>query len=234
MTGLNQQTTRRGFLGTLTLASAMSAGCSGLGSLTSDQSASTDSSGTNGSDVTPGETPTSTGAEHDHASENHGDAHDHQETASSGGMGVFETKLRERYVNVESLMVIDNRVRLHYVTTSTRGHEIAAGIETVVVSFMQACDTGWSVTGLDAELVEPSGEVMGYWRTEAKWIKPVIKGQQSLAPVMERTLDTYHGRLTRSHDHGDDGHSSTDDEDEDHHNEADHHHSDTETANTDG
>jgi hypothetical protein len=144
------------------------------------------------------------GEGHSHGSEHTG-SDDEADGASDTGLAAFESNLRKWFVDIDSLAVEDSRIRLTYVTKSTRGHELAAGIETVVVSFIQAYTDDWGVEGLDAEVIEPSGEVMGYWRTESRWVEPVVDGHETRTTLLERTLDTYHGRLTRDHDHGETG-----------------------------
>ncbi|WP_336337473.1 hypothetical protein [Haloarcula brevis] len=213
MPDASQRRTRRGFLGTLALAVATSAGCSGLGSTRNSQPGVG-----SGSTATPDapETPARTAGEphHDESGHTHADGEhthdDHGEGDADGGdldadpgtrLAAFESHLREWFVDVDSLAVEDDRVRLTYVTETTRSHELAAGIETVVVSFIQAYTDDWGVEGLDAEVIEPAGDVMGYWRTESRWVEPVVEGHETRTALLERTLDTYHGRLTRDHDH---------------------------------
>ncbi|WP_241692699.1 hypothetical protein [Haloarcula salina] len=256
MRDVSQRSTRRGFLGTLALAAASSAGCSGFGA-SSGQSDPTGASGSSPETAAPTRTPTEADHEHghDHSTEDsdHDEAHTHEDHADAAGpLGSFESSLRERFVDVESLSVEDGRVRLTYVTQSTRSHEIAAGIETVVVSFVQAYADDWRVDGLDAKLIEPSGTVMGYWRTETRWARPVVSGHETRTALLERTLDTYHGRLTRDHSHGDGGsensegaHDHSDGDGEHSHDETDaghshgdgsgdHAHEPTGTGHTDG
>ncbi|EMA29014.1 hypothetical protein [Haloarcula japonica] len=240
MSGTSQRRSRRGFLGTLALAAVTSAGCSSLSGTQNSQSGDT---GAGGSTATPeaSDTPAEAddGAHHDEADghthaddgHDHGEGHSHDgEHAGSddeaGGaadteLAAFESHLREWFVDIDSLTVEDSRVRLTYVTKSTRSHELAAGIETVVVSFIQAYTDDWEVEGLDAEVIEPSGDVMGYWRTESRWVEPVVEGHETRTALLERTLDTYHGRRTRDHDHGgaETDHSG---------NESTHHHNGTE------
>lgn len=204
MRDASQRSTRRGFLGTLALAVASSAGCSGFGSSAGQ---SNPAGATESSVATAAPTRTLAHTDHEgHATEDGGpdEHHTHEDHAAAAGqLESFESRLRERFVDVESLRVEDGRVRLTYVTQSTRSHEIAAGIETVVVSFVQAYADDWRVDGLDAKLIEPSGAVMGYWRTETRWARPVAAGRETRTALLERTLDTYHGRLTRDHTHGD-------------------------------
>ncbi|EMA19600.1 hypothetical protein [Haloarcula amylolytica] len=240
MTDASQRRSRRGFLGTLALAAATSAGCSSLGGTQNSQS---DDIGASGSTATPetGETPArgDDGAHHDEAhghthtdgGHDHGEGHSHDSEHAGGDdeaggaadteLAAFESNLRKWFVDIDSLAVEDSRVRLTYVTKSTRGHELAAGIETVVVSFIQAYTDDWGVEGLDAEVIEPSGDVMGYWRTESRWVEPVVEGHETRTALLERTLDTYHGRLTRDHDHAGTDHSG---------NESSHQHNGTEHA----
>jgi hypothetical protein len=219
MPDASQRRTRRGFLGTLALAVATSAGCSSLGGTRNSQPGGV---GAGEPTATPDatETPARTTSEahhdesgHTHADGDHGEEHAHDEhgdhdedrahDADPGTeLAAFESHLREWFVDVDSLAVEDGRVRLTYVTKTTRSHELAAGIETVVVSFIQAYTDDWGVEGLDAEVVEPSGDVMGYWRTESRWVEPVVEGHETRTALLERTLDTYHGRRTRDHDHG--------------------------------
>ncbi|MDT3436946.1 hypothetical protein [Haloarcula sp. 1CSR25-25] len=219
MPDASQRRTRRGFLGALGLAVVASAGCSGLGGT---QNGHPGGVGASGPTATPdaGEAPTQTddGGHHDESGHTHTDGggeHTHgsehansdPEVAGETELAAFESHLREWFVDVDSLAVEDSRVRLTYVTKSTRSHELAAGIETVVVSFIQAYTDDWGVEGLDAEVIEPSGDVMGYWRTESRWVEPVVEGHETRTALLERTLDTYHGRLTRDHDHGGADHS---------------------------
>ncbi|EMA22551.1 hypothetical protein [Haloarcula argentinensis] len=217
MADTSQRQSRRGFLGTLALAAVTSAGCSSLGGTQNGQQGDT---GAGGSTVTPeaSDTPAQAddGAHHNEANghthtdggHDHGDGHSHDgsddeaDIAADTELAAFESHLRKWFVDIDSLAVEDSRVRLTYVTKSTRGHELAAGIETVVVSFIQAYTDDWGVEGLDAEVIEPSGDVMGYWRTESRWVEPVVEGHETRTALLERTLDTYHGRLTRDHDHG--------------------------------
>ncbi|RLM45161.1 hypothetical protein DVK00_12010 [Haloarcula sp. Atlit-47R] len=238
MRDTSQRRSRRGFLGTLALAAVTSAGCSSLGGTQNSQPGNT---GAGGSTATSEGTPTQadTGAHHDEAhGHTHTDGgHDHGEGHSHGGehagsddeaadsadteLAAFESNLRKWFVDIDSLAVEDGRIRLTYVTKSARGHELAAGIETVVVSFIQAYTDDWGVEGLDAEVIEPSGEVMGYWRTESRWVEPVTEGHETRTALLERTLDTYHGRLTRSHDHAGTGHSENESTHQ-HHNGTEH------------
>jgi len=222
MPDTSQRPTRRGFLGTLGLAAVTTAGCSSLSGTQSGQSGDT---GTGGSTAPPeaSETPAQTDdkghrdeSRHEHGQtytddgDEHGEEYtrdsehpDHDaEGATETELAAFESNLRKWFVDIDSLAVEDSRVRLTYVTKSTRSHELAAGIETVVVSFIQAYTDDWGVDGLDAEVIEPSGDVMGYWRTESRWVEPVVEGHETRTALLERTLDTYHGRLTRDHDHG--------------------------------
>lgn len=219
MPDTSQRSTRRGFLGTLTLAAVSSAGCSGLGGTQNRQPGpgASESSGSTAT-VDRSETPTRT-ANEAHHDEAHGHTHtdgeehtqdiehaDHDTEATTGtGLAAFESTLRKWFVDIDSLAVEDGRVRLTYVTKSTRGHELAAGIETVVVSFIQTYSEDWDVAGLDATVIEPSGEEMGYWRTESRWVEPVVEGHETRTALLERTLDTYHGRLTRDHSHEESG-----------------------------
>lgn len=205
MRDASQRSTRRGFLATLALAAASSAGCSGFGA-SPGQSDPAGGSGSSAETAAATRTPAETGHENGEHSHDHGHDEDHtreDHADAAGPLGSFESLLDERFVGVESLRVEDSRIRLTYVTRSTRSHEIAAGIETVVVSFVQAYADDWRVDGLDAKLIEPSGTVMGYWRTETRWARPVAAGQETRTALLERTLDTYHGRLTRDHTHGD-------------------------------
>ncbi|GCF13453.1 hypothetical protein Harman_13880 [Haloarcula mannanilytica] len=222
MTDTGQRRTRRGFLGTLGLAAVTSAGCSSLGGTGDSQSVRVEASGSTATPDTSA-TPTQTDETkhhddaHDHADDEHehgedhthhgghADSHDETEAAAGTELAAFESNLRKWFVDIDSLAVEDGRVRLTYVTKSTRGHELAAGIETVVVSFIQAYAEDWGVEGLDATVIEPSGDVMGYWRTESRWVEPVVEGHETRTALLERTLDTYHGRLTRDHDHGESG-----------------------------
>jgi len=238
MPDTSRRRSRRGFLGTLALAAVASAGCSSLGGTQNSQSGDT---GSDGSTATPeaSEMPTEAdgGAHHDEAhghthadgeGHSHGSEHTGSDDDAGGaadtGLAAFESNLRKWFVDIDSLAVEDSRVRLTYVTKSTRGHELAAGIETVVVSFIQAYTDDWGVEGLDAEVIEPSGEVMGYWRTESRWVEPVVDGHETRTALLERTLDTYHGRLTRDHDHGETGtdHSGSESTHQ-HRNETEHH-----------
>ncbi|GGK67152.1 hypothetical protein [Haloarcula sebkhae] len=217
MRDTSQRRSRRGFLGTLALAAVTSAGCSSLGGTQNGQQSNT---GASGSTVTPeaSDTPAQADdrAHHDEANghthtdggHDHGDGHSHDgsddeaDIEADTELAAFESNLRKWFVDIDSLAVEDSRIRLTYVTKSTRSHELAAGIETVVVSFIQAYTDDWGVDGLDAEVIEPSGDVMGYWRTESRWVEPVVEGHETRTALLERTLDTYHGRLTRDHDHG--------------------------------
>jgi len=242
MPDTSQRPTRRGFLGTLGLAAVTSAGCSSLSGTQNSQSGV----GASGSAATPGrsETPAKTGDGTHHDESGHGHTHtdgghehgeghtqesDHADSdhgaegTDETELAAFESNLRKWFVDIDSLAVVDSRVRLTYVTQSTRSHELAAGIETVVVSFIQAYTDDWGVEGLDAEVIEPSGDVMGYWRTESRWVEPVVEGHETRTALLERTLDTYHGRLTRDHDHGETGtdHSGNESSHE-HHNGTEH------------
>jgi hypothetical protein len=233
MRDTSQRQARRGFLGTLGLAAVTGAGCSSLSGTQSSQSG-IGGSESSGSAATPGksETPAQTddGTHHDENGHGHthtGGGHQHvedhthdsdhagndseTEAADEAELAAFESNLRKWFVDIDSLAVVDSRVRLTYVTQSTRSHELAAGIETVVVSFIQAYTDEWSVRGLDAEVVERSGDVIGYWRTESRWVEPVVEGHETRTALLERTLNTHHGRLTRDHDHGETGtdHSRT-------------------------
>ncbi|KAA9399171.1 hypothetical protein Har1130_13280 [Haloarcula sp. CBA1130] len=241
MPDTSQRRSRRGFLGTLALAAVASAGCSSLGGTQNSQSGDT---GAGGSTATPeaSEMPAADdGAHHDeshghtHADggHDHGEGHSHDsehadsddeaDGATDTELAAFESNLRKWFVDIDSLAVEDSRIRLTYVTKSTRSHELAAGIETVVVSFIQAYTDDWEVDGLDAEVIEPSGEVMGYWRTESRWIEPVVEGHETRTALLERTLDTYHGRLTREHDHGErDTDHSENESSHQHHNGTEH------------
>jgi len=222
MPDTSQRPTRRGFLGTLALAAVTTAGCSSLGGTQNSQPGV----GASGSTASPGgsETPAQTddeghrdesghGHTHTDGGNEHGEEHTQDsehagndaESAAETELAAFESNLRKWFVDIDSLTVEDSRVRLTYVTKSTRSHELAAGIETVVVSFIQAYTDDWGVDGLDAEVIEPSGDVMGYWRTESRWVEPVVEGHETRTALLERTLDTYHGRLTREHDHGETG-----------------------------
>ncbi|WP_424002271.1 hypothetical protein ACOZ4I_01370 [Haloarcula salina] len=233
MPDASQRSTRRGFLGALALAAASSAGCSGFGA-SSGQSDSAGVSSSSGETAAPTRTATETAHEngehgHGHVTEDpgHDEEHTHDDHAeATGPLGSFESLLDERFVEIESLRVKDDRVRLTYVTQSTRSHEIAAGIETVVVSFVQAYADDWRVDGLDAKLVEPTGAVMGYWRTETRWARPVAAGQETRTALLERTLDTYHGRLTRDHTHRDGSEDTHDHSD----GESDHSHTETDAG----
>ncbi|WP_434531422.1 hypothetical protein ACODNH_11810 [Haloarcula sp. NS06] len=240
MRDTSQRRSRRGFLGTLALAAVTSAGCSSLGGTQNGQPGDT---GAGGSAATSGasETPAQAGdgAHHDEArghthtdgSHDHGDGHSHDDEQAGSDdetdipadteLAAFESNLRKWFVDIDSLAVEDSRIRLTYVTKSTRSHELAAGIETVVVSFIQAYTDDWGVDGLDAEVIEPSGDVMGYWRTESRWVEPVAEGHETRTELLERTLDTYHGRRTRDHDHAGTDHSG---------NENTHQHNGTEHA----
>jgi hypothetical protein len=227
MTDTSQRRSRRGFLGTLALAAVTSAGCSSLGGTQNSQS---DDTGAGGSTATPeaSEMPAQgdDGAHHDHGDgHSHGGEHagsdDEADGAADTELAAFESNLRKWFVDIDSLAVKDSRVRLTYVTKSTRSHELAAGIETVVVSFIQAYTDDWGVEGLDAEVIEPSGDVMGYWRTESGWVEPVVDGHETRTTLLERTLDTYHGRRTRDHDHAGTDHGG---------NESSHQHNGTEHA----
>ncbi|AUG46236.1 hypothetical protein BVU17_01400 [Haloarcula taiwanensis] len=234
----SQRRSRRGFLGTLAVAAVTTAGCSSLGGTQNSQPGDT---GAGGATATAEGTSTQadTGAHHDethghthtNGSHDHGDGHSHDgehaesddeiDGATDTELAAFESHLREWFVDIDSLAVEDGRIRLTYVTKSTRGHELAAGIETVVVSFIQAYTDDWGVEGLDAEVIEPSGDVMGYWRTESRWVEPVAEGHKTRTALLERTLDTYHGRLTRDHDHAGTDHGG---------NESGHQHNGTEHA----
>jgi hypothetical protein len=240
MPDASQRRSRRGFLGTLALAAVTSAGCSSLGGTQKSQS---DDTGAGGSTATPeaSEMPAQgdDGAHHDEAhghthtdgGHDHGDGHSHggehagsddeADGAADTELAAFESNLRKWFVDIDSLAVEDSRVRLTYVTKSTRSHELAAGIETVVVSFIQAYTDDWGVEGLDAEVIEPSGDVMGYWRTESGWVEPVVDGHETRTALLERTLDTYHGHRTRDHDHAGTDHGG---------NESSHQHNGTEHA----
>ncbi|NLV07776.1 twin-arginine translocation signal domain-containing protein [Haloarcula rubripromontorii] len=218
MRDTSQRRSRRGFLGALAVAAVTTAGCSSLGGTQNSQPGD---AGAGGAAETSEETPTQadSGAHHDDAhghthadgSHNHDGEHagsdDEAASAADTELAAFESHLRKWFVDIDSLAVEDSRIRLTYVTKSTRGHELAAGIETVVVSFIQAYTDDWGVEGLDAEVIEPSGEVMGYWRTESRWVEPVTEGHETRTALLERTLDTYHGRLTRDHDHAGADHS---------------------------
>ncbi|RKS80862.1 hypothetical protein BDK61_0121 [Haloarcula quadrata] len=224
MRDTSQRRSRRGFLGTLALAAVTSAGCSSLGGTQNGQPGDTGAGGSAATSETS-ETPAQAGdgAHHDEAhghthtdgGHDHSDGHSHDgsddeaDIAADTELAAFESHLREWFVDIDSLAVEDSRIRLTYVTKSTRSHELAAGIETVVVSFIQAYTDDWGVEGLDAEVIEPSGDVMGYWRTESRWVEPVAEGHETRTALLERTLDTYHGRRTRDHDHAETDHSGT-------------------------
>lgn len=219
MRDTSQRRSRRGFLGTLALAAVTSAGCSSLGGTQNGQPGDT---GAGGSAATSGasETPAQAGDGHSHDDEQAG-SDDETDIPADTELAAFESNLRKWFVDIDSLAVEDSRIRLTYVTKSTRSHELAAGIETVVVSFIQAYTDDWGVDGLDAEVIEPSGDVMGYWRTESRWVEPVTEGHETRTALLERTLDTYHGRRTRDHDHAGTDHSG---------NENTHQHNGTEHA----
>lgn len=114
----------------------------------------------------------------------------------------FEALLSDRFVPVESVDVTDGRVQLTYVARSDRGHEVAAGIETVVVSYLQVYRHGWDVHALDATALdsESGDNVMGRWRLESRWVEQTLHDDWTRTDLLERTLDSYHGEL-RQEDH---------------------------------
>jgi len=208
-------TTRRRVLSTLGLAIAgVSAGCSAIGG-----------DGTPGSD-TPGEvriTDEGSGSPPTTAE---------RSTPSVGEydfdrpVAAFERMLVDLRVSVRSIEVVDGRVQLVYIGKSEYAHEIAAGIETVVVSFIRMRERGWDVEGVDVTILQgqDTESELGQWRLESRWVEHTLSGEWSRTELLERTLATYHGDLERGdHTHGgesehthDDGESHTHDDGESH------------------
>lgn len=230
-------TTRRGVLSGLavTLAGGLTAGCT---SQASRDETPVPSSG--GSQVvsettaiepsTPSTTTTSTDSDTE-------PAYDFDQPATA-----FERLLSDRFVPVESVEVVDGRVQLTYVARSEHGHEVAAGIETVVVSFVQVYSHDWGVEALDARVMDAdhSEQVMGRWRLEADWADETLHGDWTRTSLLEHTLDSYRGELEQDTDHhheDDTSHSSADhhhEDDDSSHRDEDHDHAETATDHSHG
>ncbi|WP_158854808.1 hypothetical protein [Halorhabdus sp. CUG00001] len=140
-------------------------------------------------------------------------------------LSAFEQLLEKEFlVPVTSIDVVDDRVQLTYVARSEHGHEVAAGIEAIVVSFIRVYKHGWDVTAVDATMMDrhdPDTE-MGRWRLEARWVENTLDGERTRTKLLERTLGSYHGDpLKQDDEHHHDGKTTSghhhDDETDTHH-----------------
>lgn len=197
----SRPTSRRRFLAALglTAAGAASAGCSGL----------------SGSDGTPTGKPPDGSQPSDNESTAVTTTTVETDQQHSDPLRAFETLLVDRFVAVRKVRVEDGRVRLIYVAGSERDHEVADGVETVVVSFIEVYREGWDVEAIDATLMDPhnSKEEMGRWRLEARWVESMLDSDWSRTDLLRRTLNTYHGDLEQDPDHshsGDESHTHDD------------------------
>ncbi|WP_135666013.1 hypothetical protein [Halorhabdus rudnickae] len=119
-------------------------------------------------------------------------------------LSAFQQKLEDRLVPVSSVDVVDKRVQVTYIARSERGHEVAAGIEAIVVSFIQVHRHRWDVEAVDATIMDEhdTDTEMGRWRLEARWVENTLDGEWSRTKLLDRTLSTYHGEpLKQDDDH---------------------------------